>query len=287
MQNRKEELNFCYHGTSFELNRQSDFNKIKPLLVKVNDIYEKYGIYRCFESKIKEENQFWITSSIQNCVFYTYQAPEFLARFASRSDYYKWDGFFYDRQAFYRKDFSACLQNCITEMEQYNFAKSDMDVVKENFNKIWKHEFECMIQPQILFIDYKQHKNFECVQQTTIQSSSYEELLNYVVENKYYSMDFEDAKILNLKVYLLPIDKFLEKEEVTENQKFVCFNNKKYIPDFYVIGRFAPKKVYSFENYENVYYFQNIKRNVEDNELEVLADILMNYHANTKLAKKF
>lgn len=248
----------------------------------IDKIYRNHGIYKIFESGIHDFNEknFFITRSPSRACFYSLQSPEYFARFASRSDYYKQDIYQYDRIAYYRKDYSACHKNIKKEMKQFGFNRQEKQIVLKNFKKMWNN---------IVFKDMKNVIFFKEIEANNLQhfnkdESLIEMLLKYFpkVNFKYEFDKFKD----NVQEIILPdVKDFLKRQQPIFNQKFISVNHKKYIPDFYVDCKYSQHNYYTLSD-EKPPLLQ-INQNAQLNEPTTLITLVNEARPNTNRAKKF
>ena len=222
-------------------------------------------------------------------MFYALQSPEFLARFASRSDYYKLDQFYYDRQAFYRKDYLACKINIDTEMNEFSFENKDKDLVNRNFKEIWE-----MIgkdsEPIIKVIKEKPLEEASVAKlcNDEILKMSLAELFQSVFPKQHFNCDYDKNKFDVFTIKLPNVAKVLKPENISNNEKFIIYNNEKYIPDFYALGKLMTKKLFFFDEIgidnEN---FIKVNEDIDLNRFSDLVIILNECQPNTKKAEIF
>lgn len=276
---------FFLHGTSFSVDRQFDFVRLNEYLTVVNDIYESYGIYKCFESKIKEKDDFWLTNAVRSAVFYAYQSPEFLARFASRSDYYKQDPYIYDRQAYYRKDYRACKKNCLIEMKSFGFSNEDKHKVLKYFKYIWDIVISSLETPKLVLVEnlpqvlYKHEFT-----KHQLENMSYFDIYNSFFLKQNFSVERKDVIFNGLTINLPKIEHILKKEHPVSNKKYVFYNKRKFYPDFYCVGNLFPKTVYFLsEQKTEIPNSKIIDLSNVDEKTKI--ELVMNYTTNSKKAK--
>lgn len=278
---------YIFHGTlssqekNFTNNNNKNYILINPCL-KIDKIYIKHGIYKAFESGISDcnENNFWVTSSPRSACFYSLQSPEYFARFSSRSDYYKWDIFIYDRLAYYRKDYSSCIKNIKREMKIFNFSNCEKKIVLKNYKLMWKQIVKPDMQ-NIIFYNVVEENN---IKHFSNNESCFEMLTAYF-DKHHFKVDF--SKFINglNKIILPDTKKILKKQHPIINKKIILINNKKYIPDFYIDLKYS----------ENIYY--NLDKQIEGmktvfskldlNDTDSLIELINCARANTYKAKRF
>ncbi len=279
---------FLFHGTNssmekmFAENVNTNYLNIDPCRT-IDEIYHKHNIYKVFESGIQDFNakNFWVTTFPDSACFYALQSPEYFARFASRSDYYKQDIFKYDRLAYYRKDFDACKKNLKLEMREFGFDQNEKKIVLENFEKLWEN---------IVTKDFKSVIFFKEVEADNIHhfdetDKIYDMLLKYFTK-VHFVYDINNFKE-NLKEIVLPdIKSHMRRQRPILNRKFVVKNDKKYIPDFYFVSRYSTKKYFTFDiNKSQIFDF--VDKNLEKNDRFKLIELVNEAVPNTYLAKKF
>lgn len=279
---------YLFHGTTsymlkyFTNNLEKSHVNIEQCKI-INDIYEKHGIYLAFQSGIRDYNadNFFVTTSPSSTCFYSLQSPEYFARFASRSDYYKQDIFKYDRIAYYRKDYFACRNNVKKEMKEFSFNRQEKQVVLKNFKIIWDNIVFKYMKNIILFKEIEENN----IQHFKGNESLMEMLLRYF--NKVnFVYNFNEFKT-NIKEIVLPdIKDFLTRQHPIFNKKFVIINNKKCAHlDFYVDCKYSGHKYYTFKN--NLDALIHINPNPSLNEYTTLIQLVNEAKPNTCRAKKF
>lgn len=276
-----------FHGTTSYMKKyfinnleNTRFNKEECEII--DKIYRHHGIYKIFESGIRDfkENNFFITRFPNRACFYALQSPEYFARFASRSDYYKQDIFKYDRLAYFRKDYYACRKNIKKEMKEFGFHKQEKQVVLKKFNIMWNNIVFKNMKSIILFNELKSDN----LQHFNENETLFEMLLKYFPKTN-FKYDFNQFKE-NIKEIVLPdIKTFLKRQKPLFNQKYIIENNKKYIPDFYVDCKYSQNKYFALKNKNNSLI--QINKNVQCNEFSTLISLVNEARPNTYRAKKF
>ncbi len=279
---------YIFHGTTsnmkhfFTNKNVKNENRINIGPVKTIDkIYQKHGVYKIFESGIRDynENNFFVASSIKSACFYALQSPEYFARFASRSDYYKQDIFKYDRIAYYRKDYKACKNNLKKEMEEFGFNNHEKQTVLKNFDLLWNN---------VVFKDMKNIILFNEIEENNINHFSgketvYDMLLKYF-EKLHFKYDF-DKFVNGFKEIVLPdIKLFLKRQKPIINKKFVVVDNKKYAPDFYIDCKYSNHLYFTLNRDVPLIY---IDKNIKSNDYFNLILLSNEAVANSKQANKF
>lgn len=276
-----------FHGTTsyirkFFTNNLNNTYFNKEECEAIDSIYRNHGIYKIFESGIRDfnENNFFITRSPSRACFYSLQSPEYFARFASRSDYYKQDIYKYDRIAYYRKDYGACQKNIKKEMKEFGFNRQEKQIVLKNFRRMWNN---------IVFKDMKNIILFKEIEENNLHhfnqnESLIEMLLKYFpkVNFKYEFNKFKD----DVKEIILPdVKVFLKRQKPILNQKFIIENNQKYIPDFYVDCKYSDHNYYTLSDEKSP--LLPINQNAQLNEPTTLITLVNEARPNTYRAKKF
>ncbi len=276
-----------FHGTTSYMRKfftndlsNSYFNKAE--CETVDNIYRSHGIYKIFESGIRDfnENNFFITRSPSRSCFYALQSPEYFARFASRSDYYKQDIYQYDRIAYYRKDYSACYKNIKREMKEFGFNQQEKQIVLKNFRIMWDNIVHKDMKNIIFFKEIKENNQ----QHFNQNESLIEMLLKYFpkVNSKYEFNKFKD----HVQEIVLPdVKVFLKRQQPMLNQKFVMVDNKKYIPDFYVDCKYSKHNYYTLSHEQCPLI--PIDQNAQLNEPTTLMTLVNEARSNTSRAKQF
>lgn len=279
---------YIFHGTTsnmkqfFTNKNVKNENRINIQLVKtIDEIYERHGVYKIFESGIKDynENNFFVATSIESACFYALQSPEYFARFASRSDYYKQDIFKYDRIAYYRKDYAACKNNLKKEMREFGFNRQEKLTALKNFDLLWNNVVFKDMKNVIFFNEIKENNTKHFSGKETI----YDMLLTYF-EMLHFRFDF--GKFVNgFKEIVLPdIKQFLKRQKPILNKKFVIVDNKKIVPDFYIDCKYSNHLYFTLnKNIPLIYIDQNIKNNDYFNLILLSNEAV----ANTRRGKKF
>ncbi len=276
-----------FHGTTSYMRKfftnnlsTSYFNKDECEII--DKIYRNHGIYNIFEAGLRDFNEknFFITTSPGRACFYALQSPEYFARFASRSDYYKQDLYKYDRIAYYRKDYNACYKNIKKEMNEFGFNKQEKHVILKNFSSMWDNVVYKDIKNIIFFKEIEENN----MQHFNNNESLIEMLLKYFpkVNFTYEFNKFKD----NVKEIVLPeVKVFLRRQKPISNQKFIILDNKKYIPDFYVDCKYSHHNYYVFNNDKSP--LLQINKEIQLNEFSTLINLVNEAKANTIRAKKF
>lgn len=126
---------FLYHGTNSKwLNniKRYGLNGIRSFdyqqeISKAIGIFESYGIYNTFWGKNSEKWYFsyFVTDSIQSAVYYAHQSPEYFSKFCANG-YCMKQLKKCDHEAFWRRDFDACLNNVYILCKSIKMAETDI-----------------------------------------------------------------------------------------------------------------------------------------------------------------
>ncbi len=258
------------------------YSSVQQSCLIINKIYESHGVYKAFENGIGDYNtkSFWTSTSPSSACFYALQSPEFFARFASRSDYYKWDTYLYDRNAYYRKEYDACVNNLKIEMNEFNFTESEKETVLKHFKIMWDELIKPDTQNVIFFkeLDASETLGREC-------DSVYETIKSYFVK-VHNRFDFEEFKN-NLQMIILPdIKKFMKREYPTENRKYLLIDNKVYYPDFYIDAKYSTNLYYTFDKTlsDKMVYIDEL---IDKNDREKLIILFNEAKPNSIKAREF
>lgn len=277
---------YVFHGTTSLQeenikNMQNCVKFVKPYLETINEIYENHGIFLAFQGGIKDfnANNFWATPSVSSACFYALQSPEFFARFASRSDYYKTDIFKYDRIAYYRKDYKSCVKNLLTEMKEFSFSKNEKHIVLINFKKMWDNIVKPDMQSIILYTENPIHNK----QHFKENISPYQMLLKHFTKI-HFTYDIKEFNKNTIKIALPDVKQYLKRQQPKIDKKFILFGGRKIFPDFYIDHKYANRSYYGFDEKNNIV-------NLESGELVDNKHDLVNFinlaKPNSKKAKKF
>lgn len=277
---------YIFHGTTSLQeenikNMQNCVNFVKPYLETINEIYENHGIFLAFQGGIKDFNEknFWITPSVSSACFYALQSPEFFARFASRSDYYKTDIFKYDRIAYYRKDYKSCVKNLQTEMKEFDFSKNEKHIVLTNFKKMWCNIVKPNMQSVILYteksIDNKQHFKGNV--------SPYQMLLKYFTK-VHFIYNIKEFNKNTSKITLPDVKQHLKRQKPKIDRKFVMLDGTKVFPDFYIDHKYANRSYFGIDEKNNLINLESGER--VDNKHDIINFINLS-KPNSKKAKKY
>ena len=277
-----------FHGTTsametkFLNNHDNNYLVLQPCRI-IDDIYRKHNIYKAFESGIQdfENKSFWVTTNPFSASFYSLQSPEYFARFASRSDYYKQDIFNYDRIAYYRKDFKFCLKNIKREIKEFNFNNQEKKIVLKNFTKMWE-KIVCKDLKNLIFYKEIETKNIHHFDKN---DKVFDLVLKYFTK-VHFKYDFNDFKINLRKIILPDVKKYLKRHYPIINKKFVILNNKKFVPDFYSLNKYVPIKYVTFKKKQPILFKRIEARSVENDFLNLI-ELINEAKPNTYQAKKF
>ncbi len=220
-----------FHGTTstmekfFSGNNDKNYVVIKPCLA-IDNIYRQHEIYCAFQGGISDynNNNFWVTTSPSSACFYSLQSPEYFARFASRSDYYKQDIYKYDRIAYYRKDYRACLRNVKKEIREFKFNSREKNVILKNFKIMWNNivfaDMKNIILYKVISCDNEQH--FTRGENVMEMLLKYFRVVHFRYNSEAFKKDFNKISLPDIKLYL-------KRQHPINNQKFViCEKNKNY-----------------------------------------------------------
>ncbi len=276
-----------FHGSNSSMTIENCVSNKKciniELCKEIDNIYQKHNVYKAFQSGIKdfEENNFWVTTYPSSACFYAIQSPEFFARFASRSDYYKQDIFKYDRYAYYRKDFKACLRNVKKEIKEFKFSKTEKKFVIHDFKKLWEN---------IVSKDFKNLIYYKAIEAKNIHhfnndESLFDMLLSYF-DKVHFIYDLDEFKDDADKIVLPNIKSYLKRKNPLINRKFIIRNGKRYFPDFYVTLKYSTKNYYTLKQ-ENKNILKFIDKDATKNPMTTLIEIVNEAHPNSWQAKKF
>ena len=250
---------YFYHGTNSKwLNqcRKMGLNGIRnndcqQEITKAIDLFESYGIYKVFEGRDKGLRgfQYYVTDSIDAAVYYAHQSPEYFSRFCANG-YCMKSLDECDHEAFWRRDYRACLNNVKKLCKSINMRKDDTLAVINLFNILWKKEVKNSQHP-IIFIGKidginQNNNNFNQIKQN-IEDYSFETIYDIFttpsqIHNKRYatiSNDFLSVlHIPNLyKLYRIKSSDF-------SKEQYIIYNKRKYYPDIIIIN----------EYYKNLYF---------------------------------
>lgn len=280
----------CFHGTNsrwdnnfYNLGKEENFNK--DALLKINNIYEKYGYFRALEGKLLDrtnDKYFFTTLSVNSALFYALQSPEYLNRFVARSDYYKLDTYKYDRQALYRLDRKACLNNVKKEVKKFGFSSNDKSAVIDNTKKLYDYAITTNLQRKVIIAksitnNYNYNldvNNYKLLDLLRLSSPEFHSVTDFEVFTKNIIGEFK-----------LPfISKYLKHRLPIKNKKFIYIDNKKYYPDFYSLGKFSSSKCYFLDKNIDLWNCETL--NSKSINTEVKYTLISDYFPNSKKAKK-
>ncbi len=279
-------VQYVFHGTTSAQevnlkNMQNCFKFVKPYVQDINEIYENHNIYLAFQGGIHDFNlkNFWATTSLSSASFYALQSPEFFARFASRSDYYKTDVFKYDRIGYYRKDYFACKRNLITEMNEFCFSKDEKRRVLTNFKKIWDVIVEPDMKSIILYSANKKDNKHHFEDNTSAYDMilEYFKKLHFVCDLKKFNQNTEKIVLPNVKDYL-------KRQTPHINKKFVFIGGKKVFPDFYVDHKYSEPAYYIFDKNKNII---NLFSGKKVSSIQEQIEFMNLAKPNSKMAKNY
>ena len=261
---------YIFHGTtSLQKDNfkrmQNCVKHVKPYVLVINKIYESHGIFLAFQNGIKDcdNNNFWVTTSASSACFYALQSPEFFARFASRSDYYKVDIFKYDRIAYYRKDYSACAKNLLTEMSEFNFSDEEQQIVLVNFKKIWDIIVNPDMKSTILYTEIvADNKHY-----FKKNLSPYKMLLQYFTK-VHFTYDLKEFIRDTKKIILPDVTQHLKTQNPKIDKKFIMIENKKIYPDFYINHKYAEHSYFCINGKGNIFNLET--KQVIENKKELI-----------------
>ena len=176
LENKKRVLDFIFHkyieqgyyfyGTTKEAFLEIEKRGIKPdeyyggisRWKELKIIFSKYNMSKIITNDIEEILPFiTLTDSPMMAYFYALQSPFYLAELTSLNEYMKTDDQ-YDSGAYYKKDYSACLNNITRLCNKKNFSEEDINRIKEIFEIEWNLNHKNKDKPRILFIKRKSIK---------------------------------------------------------------------------------------------------------------------------------
>lgn len=249
---------FLYHGTNskwlnnikrYGLNGVRSFD-YQQEISKAIGIFESYGIYNTFWGKNSEKGCFsyFVTDSIQSAVYYAHQSPEYFSKFCANG-YCMQQLKKCDHEAFWRRDFDACLNNVYVLCKSIKMTETDTEFIISLFKKLWKKEVKNNQRPiifvgQIKIIE-KDNKNFNEIK-NNVENYSFNQLYDIFtkpsdIHNKRFATIAKDfLTILQLpNLYQL----YKIKSEDFPNKKYIINNGTKYYPDI-VIENDYHKSIY-------------------------------------------
>lgn len=250
---------FFYHGTNSKwLNqcKKAGLNGIRNCdyqqqIIKVIDLFESYGVYKVFEGRNKELKGFkyYITDSIDSAVYYAHQSPEYFSRFCANGYCMRLlDNC--DHEAFWRRDYKACLNNVQILCKSINMKKKDTLIVINLFNNLWKNEVKNNQHP-IIFIGKmneinQSNDNFNEIKKN-IDDYSFKNLYDiFTTPSEIHNKRFATINNDFLSIIHIPnlynLYKFTT-SDFSENQ-YVVHNKIKYYPDILITN----------EYYKNLYF---------------------------------
>lgn len=263
---------FFFHGTNSKwLNqcKKTGLNGIRNCdyqqeIIKVIDLFESYGIYKVFEGRNKELKGFkyYITDSIDSAVYYAHQSPEYFSRFCANGYCMRLlDNC--DHEAFWRRDYKACLNNVKRLCKSINMSKNDTVIVINLFNILWKKEVRNNQHP-VIFIGKmneinQSNDNFNEIKKN-IDDYSFKNLYDIFttpseIHNERFATIHNDfLSILNIpnlyNLYQLKTSDFSEKP-------YVVHNKIKYYPDIIITNEYSKNLYFILKDINEVQKISN------------------------------
>lgn len=239
---------FFYHGTNskwlnsikkYGLNGTHNFDYQKEISEAIK-LFESYGIYKTFEGKnYVEYLNYYITDSIGSAIYYAHQSPEYFSRFCSNGYCMKLLEKV-DCEAFWRRDYDACLNNVYELCKSIKMLEKDKIFVIDLFKKLWKREVNDKQKP-IIFIGKmnsieKNNYNFKELK-NELNIYSFNQIYNiFTTGSNVHNQRFSSINKDFYAIIELPNFYNLYKIKQTDfpQKKYITNDNKKYFPDIVI-----------------------------------------------------
>lgn len=250
---------FLYHGTNskwlgninkYGLNGIRSFDYQKEIS-KAISLFESYGIYKTFWGKNYKKGYFsyYITDSIKSAVYYAHQAPEYFSKFCANGYCMKLLKNC-DHEAFWRRDYNACLNNVYTLCESIKMAEYDKIFIINLFKKLWKKEVKNNQNP-IIFVGQiktieKDNNNFSEVK-ANLDRYSLDQLYDIFTK----SSDVHNKRFATIKkdfLFVLQLPNLYQLYKIKQadipQKKYIINDGIRYYPDIFVENDY----------HENIYF---------------------------------
>lgn len=295
---------YFFHGTNsyslkkikkHGLNSQFNDDKANDYTIKINDIFEKYHVYKMFEAKPHKKLflRFFVTDDPTCAVYYANQSPEYFSRFCANSpNYSRYQS--YDINAFFKRDYKACKKNINDFMKSINFNNKDIKIVNKYFKLLWKLNVKKNQYPLILvgkksLINRDSTKKYNIIKDN-LNKFFLKDIFDYIISpDNIHDIKLSKIDFRSLSIIKLPNLYSFFKIKNSLSKKYIIYNNKKIYPDLVIDAKYQNKlyivitknKKILFNN--DVLFIPNnidlLKKELKDNFFKERIDLLLTDNA--------
>ncbi len=151
---------YCFHSfpsvfkknvEEIGLTGEIDYKELSDLK-RINYIFANHNYKDIISRDLTIRNKpIYITDSPAMAYYYAFRSPEYLAELTSLSKYYK-NIQYYDKNAFYEKNYHACKSNLVSLCTHVNMTVKEENTVLKSFDKRWHSLNMSNSTPCIAFI---------------------------------------------------------------------------------------------------------------------------------------